>query len=89
MDIISYPISDMKISTICLLAVTMIGLSATGLRAEEPERLASAPEAIVVPVDFAADRHEVMASADDKSATTVENSVIYVDDNNRLVGLSN
>jgi hypothetical protein len=88
MDIISYPISDMKISTICLLAVTMIGLSATGLRAEEPERLASAPEAIVVPLDLSADRHEVMASAE-KSATTGENSVIHVDDNNRLVGLSN
>ncbi len=88
MDIISYPISDMKISTICLLAMTMIGLSATGLRAEEPERLTSAPEAIVVPLDFSADRHEVIASAE-KSAATVESSVIYVDDNNRLVGLSN
>ena len=88
MDIISYPISDMKISTICLLAVTMIGLSATGLRAEEPERFASVPEAIVVPLDFAAGHHEVMASAE-KSAATGENSVIHVDDNNRLVGLSN
>jgi hypothetical protein len=88
MDIISYPISDMKISTICLLAVTMIGLSATGLRAEEPERLASAPEAIAVPLDFSAGHHEVIASAE-KSTTTVENSVIYVDDKNRLVGLSN
>jgi hypothetical protein len=78
----------MKISTIVLLTATMIGLSATGLRAEEPEHFASMPEAIAVPLDFSAGHHELMVAAE-KSATTVENSVIYVDDNNRLVGLSN
>jgi hypothetical protein len=77
----------MRISTIALFAMAMLCLAATGVRAEEPEQ--NSPETTVVPVEFAAHRHEVVISADKAATTEVDNSVIHVDDNNRLVGLSN
>jgi hypothetical protein len=91
----------MKISTIALLAMTMIGLGATGVHAEEPERLnnRNVPEAIAVPLSVSLSSHEVILAAgfSDSNQLAAEksvasqggNSVIHVDENNRLVGLSN
>jgi hypothetical protein len=77
----------MRISTIALFAMAMLCLAATGVRAEEPEQ--NLPETTVVPVEFSAIHHEVVISADKAATIEFDNSVIHVDDNNRLVGLSN
>jgi hypothetical protein len=90
-DIISYPIFPMKISTIVLLVLTMLALVAPNARSEELERLNNPDvlQTIIVPLDFATSRHEVLASADKSATTQLESSVIHVDDNNRMIGLSN
>jgi hypothetical protein len=82
----------MKISTVALLAVTAIVFSATAVRAEEPERVTdyNVPEAVVVPLSLSAMHHEILAADGEKSSSAkMENSVMHIDDNNRLVGLSN
>jgi hypothetical protein len=82
----------MRFSTIAWLAVTAIIFSATAVRAEEPERVTgyNVPEAAVVPLSLSAIRHEVLVADGEKSLSAkIENSVMHIDDNNRLVGLSN
>jgi hypothetical protein len=77
----------MRISTIALFAMAVLCLAATGVRAEEPEQ--NSPETTVVPIEFSAVRHKMAISTDKATTTELDNSVIHVDDNNRLVGLSN
>jgi hypothetical protein len=82
----------MRFSTIALLAVTAIVFSATAVRAEEPERVTgyNVPETVVLPLNLSAMRHEVSVVDGEKSSSAkMENSVMHIDDNNRLVGLSN
>jgi hypothetical protein len=82
----------MRFSTIALLAITAIIFSATAVMAEEPERVSgyNVPEAAVVPLSLSAMHHEIFVADGEKSSSTkMENSVIHIDDNNRLVGLSN
>jgi hypothetical protein len=82
----------MRISTVALLAVTAIVFTATGVRAEEPERANgyNVPETAVVPLSLAGMRHEILVAGGEKSSfAQMENSVLHIDDNNRLVGLSN
>jgi hypothetical protein len=81
----------MKISTVALLAVTAIIFSATAVRAEEPERVTdyNVPETTIVPLSLSAMRHEVLVADGEKSSSAkIENSVMHIDDNNRLFGLS-
>ena len=82
----------MRFSTIALLAATAIVFSATTVRSEEPERVAgyNVPETSVVPLSLSAMRHEVLVADGEKSSSTqTEASVLHIDGNNRLVGLSN
>ena len=82
----------MRFSTIALLAITAIVFSATAVKAEEPQRVTgySVPETTVVPLSLSAIHHEVLIADGEKSSSAkMQNSVIHLDDNNRLVGLSN
>ncbi len=82
----------MKFSTVALLAVTAIIFSATAVRAEEPERVTdyNVPETTVVPLSLSVMRQDVLVADGEKSSSAkIENSVMHIDDNNRLVGLSN
>lgn len=82
----------MRLSTIALLTVSAIIFSATAVRAEEPERVTdySIPESNLVPLSLSAIHHEALVADGEKSLSAkIENSVIHIDDNNRLVGLSN
>ncbi len=82
----------MRLSIIALLTVSAIIFSATAVRAEEPERITdySVPESNIVPLSLSAMRHEVLVVDGEKSLSAkIENSVIHIDDKNRLVGLSN
>jgi hypothetical protein len=82
----------MRFSTIALLAITAIVFSATAVRAEEPERVTgyNVPETVVVPLSLSGAHEEVLAADGEKSSSAkMANSVMHIDDNNRLVGLSN
>ncbi len=82
----------MRFSTIALLAMTAIVFSATTVRSEEPERVTgyNVPENVVAPLSLSAMRHEVLVADGEKSSSTqTEASVLHIDNNNRLVGLSN
>jgi hypothetical protein len=82
----------MRFSTAALLAVTAIIFSAAGASAEEPERVAgyNVPETAVVPLSLSGMHHEILAADGEKSSSAkMESSVMHIDDNNRLVGLSN
>ncbi len=87
-----YPDFFMRFSTIALLAVTAIVFSASAARSEEPERASSynVPETTIVPLNLLAMRHEVLIADREKSTSAkAANSVMHIDENNRLVGLSN
>jgi hypothetical protein len=82
----------MRISTVALLAITAIVFSATAVRSEEPEHVTdyNVPETSVVPLSLSAMRQDVLVDDGEKSSSAkMENSVMHIDDNNRLVGLSN
>jgi hypothetical protein len=82
----------MRFSTIALLAVTAVVFSATSIRAEEPERVTgyNVPETAIVPLSLSAAHQEVLVADGEKSSSAkMANSVMHIDDNNRLVGLSN
>lgn len=76
----------MRFSTIALLAVTAIVFSANAVKAEEPEHINNAPETTTVPLP---DVLYAVADGEKSSFAQIENAVIHVDGNNRLVGLSN
>jgi hypothetical protein len=72
----------MKISIVACLALTIVGLIAPSAHSEEPEQLGR-PEAVSVPVASTnADREKSIASQ-------VDSTIVHLDDQNRLVGLSN
>ena len=82
----------MRFSTIALLAATAIIFSATAARSEEPERVNgyNVPETMIVPLSLSGASQEVLVADGEKSSSTqMKDSVIHIDDNNRLVGLSN
>jgi hypothetical protein len=76
------PVPPMKISTVACLAVAVVGLVAPCAHSEEPEQL-NRPESLSIPVTPTnIDREKSIAPQTD-------NTTIHLDDNNRLVGLSN
>ncbi len=86
----SYPQVSMRFSTIALLAVAATVFSATAVGAEEPERADgyNVPETAVVPLSLL-NTPGAVADGEKFSSAKTENSVMRIDDNNRLAGLSN
>jgi hypothetical protein len=84
----------MRFFTVALLAVTAILVATPAARAEEPELVAgyNVPETTVVPVSFSIPSGGVVVVAPDaekSSSAKLSNSVLHIDENNRLLGLSN
>jgi hypothetical protein len=75
----------MKISTVACLTVAIACSIAPSVRSEEPEQL-NRPEAISVPVETVV---SIDADFEKSIAPQTDNTKIHLDDNNRLVGLSN
>jgi hypothetical protein len=81
----------MRISTVALLVVTLIGFTSVGVRAEEPEHVTghNVPEAAAVPLSLSTVRQESLVTGEKSSSSPAANAVLHIDNSNRLVGLSN
>lgn len=81
----------MRISTVTLLVITLIGFASVGVRAEEPEHITglNVPEAAAVPLSLSTVRQETLVIGEKSSSAPAANAVLHIDNNNRLVGLSN